>query len=142
VLLRHDLDTAGVAYRDEAGRVADFHAFHHTFISMISQGGPSVKVAKELARHSTPTLTIGRYAHASVADQTVALSALPSLATLAAQPSNRRPDRLRPPECHPTRPSAHQMRTKLRLSPDGLSPHPTRRRRTRLRTMVAASCCP
>ena len=36
--------------------------------------------AQELARHSTPTLTIGRYAHARLHDLTAALDSLPDLA--------------------------------------------------------------
>ena len=78
-MLRHDLEAAGIPYRDDSGRVADFHAFRHTYVSMVVQSGASVKVAQELARHSTPTLTIGRYAHASLQDQTAALAALPAI---------------------------------------------------------------
>lgn len=63
--------------RDEAGRVVDFHALRHTYVSAVVNGGASVKVAQELARHSTPTLTIGRYAHARLHDLTAALEALP-----------------------------------------------------------------
>jgi len=36
-------------------------------------------LAQELARHSTPTLTLGRYAHVQLVDQTRALDALPSI---------------------------------------------------------------
>lgn len=42
-----------LCYRDAAGQVADFHATRHTYISGIVAGGASVKVAQELARHST-----------------------------------------------------------------------------------------
>jgi len=66
-----------LAYRDGAWRVADFHALRHTFVSRVVQSGASVKVAQELARHSTPTLTIGRYAHVTIADTAKALEALP-----------------------------------------------------------------
>ena len=41
-------------------------------------GGASVKVAQELARHSTPVLTIGRYSHVRLHDLTGALEALPA----------------------------------------------------------------
>ena len=76
-MLRSDLDAAGVPYADAAGRVVDFHALRHTFITAVVNSGASVKVAQELARHSTPTLTIGRYAHARLHDLTRALDALP-----------------------------------------------------------------
>ena len=68
-----------LAYRDGAGRVADFHALRHTYISRLVASGANIKVAQELARHSTPTLTLGRYAHIQLLDRTRALDALPSL---------------------------------------------------------------
>ncbi len=68
-------------YANAAGEVADYHAQRHTYISGIVAGGASVKTAQELARHSTPTLTIGRYSHARLHDLQGALDALPDLAT-------------------------------------------------------------
>jgi integrase len=67
-----------LAYRNAAGEVADFHSTRHTFISGIVAGGASVKVAQELARHSTSRLTVDRYAHARLHDLQGALDALPS----------------------------------------------------------------
>jgi len=64
-------------YENAAGEVADFHATRHTYISGIVAGGASVKTAQELARHSTPTLTIGRYAHTRLLDLRGALDGLP-----------------------------------------------------------------
>ena len=66
-------------YEDSAGRVIDFHATRHTYISGIVAGGASVKTAQELARHSTPVLTIGRYSHARLHDLQGALDTLPDL---------------------------------------------------------------
>jgi len=66
-------------YQNTAGEVADFHSTRHTYISGIVAGNASVKTAQELARHSTPTLTIGRYSHARLHDLQGALEALPSL---------------------------------------------------------------
>ena len=68
-----------LVYQDAAGRVADFHATRHTYVSAIVAGGASVKTAQELARHSTPALTTGRYSHARLHDLTGALEALPNL---------------------------------------------------------------
>ena len=68
-----------LAYRDGAGLVADFHALRHTYVSRLVRSGANVKVAQDLARHSTPTLTLGRYAHLEILDQTKALDALPSI---------------------------------------------------------------
>ena len=66
-----------LAYKNAAGEVADFHSIRHTYISGIVASGASVKVAQTLARHSTPTLTIGRYAHARLHDLQGALDGLP-----------------------------------------------------------------
>lgn len=52
-----------LCYRNAAGEVADFHATRHTYVSNIVESGATVREAQELARHSTPNLTIGRYAH-------------------------------------------------------------------------------
>lgn len=60
-MLRDDLAAAGIPYKDEHGRFADFHALRHTFITNLAEGGIHPKVAQELARHSTITLTMDRY---------------------------------------------------------------------------------
>jgi len=54
--------------------VVDFHALRHTYISRLVASGANIKVAQELARHSTPTLTPGRCAHVQRVDQTRALA--------------------------------------------------------------------
>jgi len=66
-------------YSNVAGEVVDFHALRHTYISAIVAGGASVKTAQELARHSSPSLTIGRYSHARLHDLRGALDSLPSV---------------------------------------------------------------
>jgi integrase/recombinase XerD len=64
--------------------VADFHALRHTYISRLVRSGANIKVAQELARHSTPTL--GRYAQVTLVDQTRALDALPSVGSVESSP--------------------------------------------------------
>jgi integrase len=61
-----------LAYRDREGNTADFHALRHTFITNLVKAGVQPKDAKELARHSTITLTMDRYAHVSLHDTAVA----------------------------------------------------------------------
>ena len=63
-------------YRDRDGRVADFHALRHTFITELVRAGVAPKDAKGLARHSTITLTMGRYAHVGIRDTAAAVSRL------------------------------------------------------------------
>ncbi len=63
---------------DASGRVADFHSLRHSYISRLVSSGASVKVCQELARHSTPMLTVGRYAHTRLHDLTGALENIPT----------------------------------------------------------------
>ncbi len=56
---RERRDAEFPAVTDSSGRVADFHALRVSYITLLVKSGVSVKVAQELARHSTPTLTLG-----------------------------------------------------------------------------------
>lgn len=62
-MLKADLAAAGIPYRDAAGRVVDFHALRHSYVTHLIQQGLSVAVVQKLARHSTPVLTLSRYTH-------------------------------------------------------------------------------
>jgi integrase len=77
-MLRADLAAAGVAEETAEG-VADFHALRHTFVSRLVRSGVNVKIAQELARHSTPVLTLGRYTHVDMQDKVLALATVPTL---------------------------------------------------------------
>jgi len=68
-----------LTYRDDSGRVADFHALRHTFITNLTRGGAHPKAAQSLARHSTIMLTMDRYSHLSAQEAATALGALPTL---------------------------------------------------------------
>ncbi|MBU1984864.1 MAG: tyrosine-type recombinase/integrase [Planctomycetota bacterium] len=69
-----------LVYRDSLEHVLDFHALRHTFISNLVRGGVNPKVAQELARHSTITLTMDRYSHTVMGELLAALDVLPDLA--------------------------------------------------------------
>jgi integrase len=64
---------------EENGRVFDFHALRHQFISALAQAGVHPKTAQELARHSTITLTLDCYSHVGLYDQGAAVAAIPAL---------------------------------------------------------------
>lgn len=66
-------------YADAAGRVADFHALRHGFITGLARGGVHPKDAQSLARHSSITLTMDRYTHIGIRQFANALDALPAL---------------------------------------------------------------
>jgi integrase len=87
-MLRIDLQAAGIPYRDEEGRVADFHALRHSYITLLERSGVSPKLAQELARHSDIRLTMNVYTHARLHDLAGAVEGLPSL--LPAPPSGER----------------------------------------------------
>lgn len=74
-------ESAFLEYRDDAGRVLDFHAFRHTFISSLTAGGVHPKDAQILARHGSIQLTMDRYTHRLQEDTARGLDALPDLSS-------------------------------------------------------------
>lgn len=78
-ILRRDLTAAGIVYRDSSGRVADFHALRHTFVTRLVKSGVSPKDAQTLARHSTITLTMDRYTHVEREASAKALGMVPGI---------------------------------------------------------------
>jgi len=78
-MFREDLEAAGIAYVDDAGRYADFHALRHTFASMLAAEQVHPRVAQKLLRHSTVELTLARYSHVLHGQEADALAKLPDL---------------------------------------------------------------
>ncbi|MGZ3385796.1 MAG: tyrosine-type recombinase/integrase, partial [Isosphaeraceae bacterium] len=66
-MLAIDLKAAGIEPESDSG-IVDFHALRGTYISHLVSSGASVKTCQTLARHSSPVLTIGIYAKASLHD--------------------------------------------------------------------------
>ena len=77
--LRFDLGRAGIAYEDDSGRVADFHALRASFVTALMQSGASPKVVQSLARHADAKMTLGLYSKLGRDDERRALDRLPSL---------------------------------------------------------------
>lgn len=84
-MLAQDLKGAGVEAVDPEGRVVDFHALRHTFVTMLARSGVHPNTAKSLARHSTITLTMDRYSHVRRDDEVEALRRLPAFEAAPAQ---------------------------------------------------------
>ena len=77
VMIRKDLEAAGIPYTTKDGD-ADFHAVgRHTYITELLRNGTSLVVARELARHSDVTMTM-RYTHIGLQDQAKAIENLPT----------------------------------------------------------------
>lgn len=79
-MLRDDLKAAGIEYRDDSNRVADFHSLRHTFITNLARAGVHPSIAQQLARHSSITLTMNHYTHTKLADHAKAVNTLPDFA--------------------------------------------------------------
>ena len=88
-MIRKDMELAGLSYLDEAGRVADFHALRHTYVTNLVKGGASPKIAQSLARHSKIELTMNTYTHLSLHDHRQALEALPGIPGVNDQENNQ-----------------------------------------------------
>jgi len=80
MMMRGDLDAAGIPYADETGRVADFHSLRVTFATMLLRSGVDVRTAKELMRHATINMTADVYACTFRESLDNAVRKLPSLA--------------------------------------------------------------
>jgi integrase len=93
-MLRIDLEAAGIPYvacGPDGPEYADFHALRHSYITNVVNSGVNVKLAQSLARHSTVTLTLGRYTHVQLHDLGSAVQKLPALKRAGAgQPETRR----------------------------------------------------
>jgi integrase len=75
-MLRADLEAAEIDYRDAAGRVFDFHALRHQYVSDLADAGVHPRVAQSLARHSSIELTMKRYTHVAMHNVVGALESL------------------------------------------------------------------
>jgi len=78
-IFNRDLETAGIAKRDDRGQTSDVHGLRTTFASMLSQGGVHPRTAQEAMRHSDISLTMGTYTDTRVLDVAGAMNSLPEL---------------------------------------------------------------
>ena len=77
LMVKKDLEKAGIPYITPEG-IADFHAAgRHSFITGLLRNGATLPEAKELARHSDVNMTM-RYTHIGIEDQARALTNLPN----------------------------------------------------------------
>jgi integrase/recombinase XerC len=74
-MFRDDMAEAGLAVVVD-GEEAVFHSLRHSYGTMLGRVA-TLKTQQELSRHSTPTLTIGRYSHTDMAEKAAAVERLP-----------------------------------------------------------------
>lgn len=79
--IKTDLTSAGIPYKDSAGKFADFHSLRHTFITRAWRSGATPDVVRALARHCDITMTM-RYTHTTQAAQVDAMLNMPKLPTV------------------------------------------------------------
>jgi hypothetical protein len=104
-MLRVDLDTVGIPYRDDAGLVFDFHALRCQTATLLDAAGVSPRTVQKIMRHSTLELT-GRYTRPRTVDIEAAASKMPSL-----RPEADTPEALAATGTDPARASATQIAT-------------------------------
>jgi len=85
LLIKTDLEAAGIAYVDESGRYADFHSLRHTTGTLLAAAGVHPKVAQSLMRHSDINLTMSRYTHTLLGQESAAVESLPDLSLPSAE---------------------------------------------------------
>ena len=68
-----------VRKRDSRGRSVDVHSLRHTFCTLMSKGGVSLRTAQAAMRHSDPKLTANIYTDPVLLDVAGALDVLPEL---------------------------------------------------------------
>jgi integrase len=78
-MIRDDLKAAGIAYVDESGRYADFHSLRHTCGTLLAAAGVHPKTAQTIMRHSDINLTMSRYTHTTLGQESQAIKSLPDL---------------------------------------------------------------
>jgi len=84
-MIQADLQDAGIAYKDESGRVFDFHSLRHQTGSLLAASGVHPKVAQSIMRHSTIELTMGIYTHTLTGQDSQAVASLPDLSLPSSQ---------------------------------------------------------
>ena len=77
-VMRRDLNAAGIPYRDEEGRVFDFHALRMTFGTWWTLSGATPRETMEAMRHSDIKLTMGIYTDAGKLALREAMNKLPN----------------------------------------------------------------
>jgi integrase/recombinase XerC len=89
LMLRRDLEAAGIPYEvpgPDGSLFADFHALRHSYLTLGGRAGIDLRTLQELAGHSTSALT-ERYTHVRMRDLAGAVEKLPSILPANEPPS-------------------------------------------------------
>lgn len=78
-IVRHDLELAGIQFRNAAGEVFDFHAIRGQLATDMARAGIPIQQTQKAMRHRDINLTTRYYIHLTLEDQQSALEQLPSM---------------------------------------------------------------
>ena len=90
LMIRRDLEAAGVPYEDDRGRVADFHAVRNFYVTTLFRSGLTVIQVQKLARHSTPTPTANTYTDLKLHDLASTVQKLPGIPSDTSEPTQQK----------------------------------------------------
>jgi hypothetical protein len=82
-MLRSDLARAEIPYKDEAGRVFDFHALRGQCATLLAASGASMKTAQTILRHRDINLTANVYTHVLRGQEAQAVASIADLSYTA-----------------------------------------------------------
>lgn len=76
---RADLEAAGIARVDAAGRVLTFHSWRATTGTMLARAGVQPQVAQRIMRHADYRTTLKHYTHLTLRDDAAALDGIEAI---------------------------------------------------------------
>lgn len=79
VRIRKDLAAAGIPFRDDSGRYADFHALRKCCATLLTMQGVHPRIIQQILRHSTVDLTMTTYTDATLLPLQEAMAKMPVL---------------------------------------------------------------
>jgi integrase len=97
-MIQDDLERAGIPLEIPGEGKVDFHSLRVTFCTLLDDRGATAKENQELARHSTPALTMNIYVRTRVDRVRVVVDSVGELVNPAAAPYQRPTEE--PPQLH------------------------------------------
>jgi len=78
-MIRADLKVAGIDPEDNGKGKIDFHSLRHTTGTLLAASGAHPKIMQSIMRHSDINLTMSRYTHTLIGQESQAIQNLPDL---------------------------------------------------------------
>lgn len=78
-MMKRDLNAAEIEYKDEDGRVLDFHSLRATTATLLARANVPLTIAQRILRHSDPKLTANVYSKLELFDLSAGIQSLPGI---------------------------------------------------------------